>query len=78
MIFLLIATPKLKILEILSSFPWNLVLYKIRILFHYVKHILFYLWLKYEAIGTNIDIHFDSFFIKLCSGTLFKPYFQNT
>jgi hypothetical protein len=35
------------------------------------RHTLFYFWLKYESLWTNIVIIVDSFSIKLRSGTMF-------
>jgi hypothetical protein len=48
-----------------------MVFYITKILCHHVEHSLFYLWLKYELIWTNIVILVDSFSIKLRSGTMF-------
>jgi hypothetical protein len=36
--------------KILASIPQNLVIYHIKMLCHHIKHILFYLWLKYGTI----------------------------
>jgi hypothetical protein len=40
--------------KILALIPQNLVIYHTRNLCHCIKNTLFYLWLKYEAIWTNI------------------------
>jgi hypothetical protein len=61
--------------KILTSIPQNLVIYHIKILCQHIKNILFYLCLKYGEIRTNIFSHFDSFSIKLHSGTQFLNHF---
>ncbi len=46
-------------------------IYHIKNMCHHIEHTLFYLWLKYEAIWTNIASLVESFSIKLWSGTWF-------
>ncbi len=57
--------------KILTSIPQNLVIYQIENLCHHIEHVLFYMWLKYGAIWTNIVIPIDYLLIKLHSETQF-------
>jgi hypothetical protein len=50
--------------KILTSIPQTLVIYHTKNLCHHIKHILFYLWLKYGEIGTNIASLIEFFSIK--------------
>jgi len=54
--------------------PQNLVIYHTKHLCCHVKHILFYLWLKYGAIWINIANFVESFSIVMCSGTWFLSH----
>jgi hypothetical protein len=57
--------------KILGSISLILLFYKIKTLCPHVKHNLFYLWLRYEAIWTKIVILVDSFSIELHNETQF-------
>jgi hypothetical protein len=52
-------------IEILTSIPKALEFDNTKNLCHHVKHTLFYMWLKYEVLWTNIVIVIDSFLIKV-------------
>jgi hypothetical protein len=54
-----------------SLIPQNLVIYHTKHLYHHIKHIIFYVWLKYGAILINIASFVESFSIVMCSGTRF-------
>jgi len=48
-----------------------LVIYHTKYLCHYIKYILFYFWLKYGTIWTNIINFVESISMKLCNETRF-------
>jgi hypothetical protein len=50
-------------MKILKLITHNLVVYNNKKLCHHVKHNLFYFWLEYESIWTNIDILLFHFFL---------------
>jgi hypothetical protein len=60
--------------KILTSIPQNLVIYHIKNLCYHIDDTLFYLWLRYGAIWTNIVSHVQSFSIKLCNETWFLSH----
>jgi hypothetical protein len=47
----------MKKIQIFSINSKKIIFYITKILCHHVEHTLFYLWLKYESIWTNVLIH---------------------
>jgi hypothetical protein len=62
--------------KILTSISKTLMIDHTKNSCHHIENTLFYLWLKYGAIWTNITSPIESFSIKLCSETIFKPSFK--
>jgi hypothetical protein len=78
MIVVIDANFLMKKFKILSLIPQNIMFHNTTILCHHVEHNIFYLWLKYEAIFTNIVIDVDSFSTNLRTlpNMIPKPYLK--